>query len=398
MDMTFSAEDLAFQEEVRAFMRDRLPPRIREKERNGIALTRDEHMQWHRILAERGWVAPTWPKEHGGPGWTVTQRFIFEEVAGENYAPRLHGYGLIMCASMLIGFGTPEQKAFYLPRIYNGDDFWCQGYSEPGAGSDLALLKTRAVRDGDHYIVNGTKIWTSYAHYANRCFALVRTGTSAKKQEGVTVLLIDMERPGVTVRPLITLDGLRYLNQVFFDDVRVPVADRVGEEGDAWKIAKYLLGHERVSAASFSRARKLLTRLKDIAAAEADDGRPLIENPAFRTKVASVEIELESLQTTGLRVLAKLSADREVGAEASLLKIRGTEVEQLISELMSEAIAYYGQPYDNHAIKEGWNEAPIGPEYAAAVNPFYFLWRKASISGGSNEIQRNIIAKRTLGL
>lgn len=398
MQMNFSAEDLAFQEEVRAFFREKLPPHIREKERLGIALSREDYVQWHRILYARGWVAPTWPKDYGGPGWTVTQRFIFEEEAGEAYAPRPLPYGLVMCGSMLIRFGTPEQKAFYLPRILRADDLWCQGYSEPGAGSDLAGLQTRAERKGDRYIVNGTKIWTSYAHYANRCFCLVRTAKGEKKQDGVSVLLIDLEQPGVTVRPIIGLDGLRYLNQVFFDNVEVPAADLVGEEGQGWKIAKYILGHERVGAASFARARKLLARLKTIAAAEREDGRPLSENAALRRKIAEIEIELQALQMTGLRVLAALSADKEVGAEASLLKIRGTEVEQRISELMSEAIAWYGHPYDDHVLKEGWNEPPVGPDYAATVNPFYFFWRKASISGGSNEIQRNIIAKRALGL
>jgi len=398
MQLSFSAEDRAFQQEVRSFLKDYLPPRRRAQERLGIALSRDEYVQWHRILYERGWVAPTWPKEYGGPGWTVTQRFIFEEELGEAYAPRPLPYGLVMCGSMLIRFGTPEQKAFYLPRILSAEDLWCQGYSEPGAGSDLAGLQTRAERRGDRYVVNGTKIWTSYAHYANRCFCLVRTARGARKQDGVSVLLIDLERPSVTIRPIIGLDGLHYLNQVFFDNVEVPATDLVGEEGDGWKIAKYILGHERVGVASFARARKLLARLKKIAAAERDAGRPLIETDAFRRKVAEIEIELTSLQTTGLRVLAALSADREVGPEASLLKIRGTEVEQRISELMSEAIAWYGHPYDGPVLKDGWNEPPIGPDYAATVNPFYFFWRKASISGGSNEIQRNIIAKRTLGL
>ena len=398
MDMNFSEADLAFQQEVRTFLRENLPTRIREKEMLGVALTRDEYIEWQRILHGKGWAAPTWPKEYGGPGWTVTQRFIFEEECGEAYAPKLMNYGLNMCASMLIRFGTPEQKAFYLPRILHADDMWCQGYSEPQAGSDLAGLKTRAVREGDKYIVNGTKIWTSYAHYANRSFILVRTGGGEKKQDGVSVLLVDLTKPGVTIRPIIGLDGLRYLNQVFYDNVEVPVSDRVGEEGEGWKIAKYILGHERVGAASFARARKLLARLKNIASAESEDGSPLIEKPAFRRKLAAAEIELRSLEVTGMRMLAALSADKEVGAEANLLKIRGTEVEQVITELQSEAIAYYGQPYDLNVLKEGWNEPPIGPDYAATVNPFYFMWRKASISGGSNEIQKNIIAKRTLGL
>ena len=397
--MSFSEQDLAFQQEVRSFLRDDLPPRIRQKETLGVALTRDEYIEWQRILYHKGWVAPNWPPEYGGTGWTVTQRFIFEEECGEAYAPKLMNYGLNMCASMLIHFGTPEQKAFYLPRILRADDMWCQGYSEPQAGSDLARLQMRAERQGDKYIVNGTKIWTSYAHYANRSFVLVRTGQQGgKRQEGVSVLLVDLKQPGVTIRPIIGLDGLRYLNQVFYDNVEVPVSDRVGEEGEGWKIAKYILGHERVGAASFARARKLLVRLKNMASQELDGGQPLIERPSFRRKIAAAEIELESLTMTGLRMLATLSADKEVGAEANLLKIRGTEVEQLITELQSEAVAYYGQPYDLNVLKEGWNEPPIGPDYAATVNPFYFMWRKASISGGSNEIQKNIIAKRTLGL
>lgn len=397
MDMQFSPEDIAFQQEVRRFLAEKLPPRIREKEKVGVALSREEYVQWHRILNERGWVAPTWPKEYGGPGWTVTQRFIFDEELGEAYAPRPLPYGLQMCAPMLIHYGTPEQKAFYLPRILRADDLWCQGYSEPGAGSDLAGLQTRAERQGDRYIVNGTKIWTSYAHYANRCFCLVRTAKSEKKQDGVSVLLIDLEQPGVTIRPIISLDGLRYLNQVFFDNVEVPASDLVGAEGDGWKIAKYILGHERVGAASFARARKLMARLKHAASEEGGADR-LAADPAFAAKIAAAEVQLRALEMTGLKMLATLSADKEVGAEANLLKARGTEVEQQISELLSEAIGYYGQPYDAHVLKEGWNEPPIGPDYAATVNPFYFFWRKASISGGSNEIQRNIIAKRELGL
>ena len=398
MDMQFSPQDRAFQQEVRQFLAERLPPRIREKEMLGVALSREEYVQWHRILNERGWVAPTWPKEYGGPGWTVTQRFIFDEELGEAYAPRPLPYGLSMCAPMLIHYGTPEQKAFYLPRILNADDVWCQGYSEPGAGSDLAGLQTRAERQGDRYVVNGTKIWTSYAHYANRCFCLVRTAKSEKKQDGVSVLLIDLEQPGVTIRPIISLDGLRYLNQVFFDNVEVPATDLVGEEGEGWKIAKYILGHERVGAASFARARKLLARLKHAASEERAGEAPLIADPAFAAKIAAAEVEVRALEMTGLKMLATLSADREVGAEATLLTARGTEVEQLISERLSEAMAYYGHPYDGHVLKDGWNEPPVGPDYAATVNPFYFFWRKASISGGSNEIQRNIIAKRELGL
>ena len=399
MDMAFGEADLAFQREVRQFLAENLPPRLREKEKLGVALSRDELVQWHRILNDRGWVAPTWPKEYGGTGWTPTQRYIFEEECGEAYAPKLHNYGLTMCASMLIHFGTPEQKAFYLPRILRADDLWCQGYSEPQAGSDLAGLKTRAERVGDKYIVNGTKIWTSYAHYANRIFALVRTGPSTgKKQDGVSVLLIDLEQKGVDRRRITGLDGLHYLNQIFFDNVEVPVTDLVGEEGQGWKIAKYILGHERVAAASTIRARKMAARLREIAAAENDCGERLIDRPDFARKLASAEIELRSLQINGLRLLAMLSADREVGSEASTMKIRGTETECLLAELMSEAIAYYGYPYDEHVLKDGWNEPPIGPDYAATVNPNYFFWRKALISGGSNEIQRNIIAKRGLGL
>ncbi len=398
MDLAFSDADLAFRDEVRQFLHDRLPAHIRRKEELGIALTRDEYVLWHRILNEKGWVAQAWPKDHGGAGWTATQRFIYEEEAGEAYAPRPLPYGLIMAGPVIIRFGTERQRKYYLPRLLRADDVWCQGYSEPQSGSDLASLATRAERKGDHYLVNGTKIWTSYAHYANRCFALVRTGRSDKKQDGVSCVLIDLEQPGVTKRPIISIDGLHYLNQVFFDDVKVPVEDLVGEEGDGWRIAKYLLGHERVGAASFSRTRKLLTRLKNIAGQEHVGGARLIDEPAFRARVVAVESEVQSLTTTGMRVLAALSADKEVGNEASLLKIRGTEVEQAISELMSTAVAYYAHPYDNAVLKHGWNEEPIGPAYAATVTPFYHFWRKASISGGSNEIQRNIIAKRVLGL
>ena len=397
MDLNFSKEDLAFQKEVRGFIEKNLPADIRDKVKGGLRLSRDDYVRWQGILSKKGWIAPEWPVEHGGTGWSPVQRYIFNEEQARAFAPRLIAFGLKMVGPVIYTFGSDEQKQKYLPRIVGNEDFWCQGYSEPGAGSDLASLSTRAVLNGDHYVVNGAKTWTTMAQYADWMFCLVRTDTDVKFQEGISFLLIDMKSPGITVKPITTIDGGREINEVFFDGVEVPRANLVGEEGKGWTIAKFLLGHERVGIAAVGRSKKQIMRLKDIARQEESDGRPLIEDPGFRTKIAAAEVELLALESLVLKVLADETAGRAPGPEASLLKIQGTELQQAITELLFEAIGNYAHPYVPEAQEAGWNEEPIGPDYAATIAPHYFNWRKASIYGGSNEIQKNIIAKMVLG-
>ncbi len=398
MDLDFSDADLAFRDEVRAFIGDNLPPEIKTKVERGLFLEREDFVTWQKILHAKGWAAPNWPAEYGGPGWTPTQRYIFDEELARGSTPWIIPFGLQMVAPVIYSFGSDDQKARFLPRILASDDWWCQGYSEPGSGSDLASLKTSAVADGAHYLVNGHKIWTTMAHWSDWMFCLVRTDSSGKKQEGISFLLIDMKSPGVSVTPIVTMDGGREINQVFFDDVAVPADNLVGEEGKGWTCAKFLLGHERLGTVGLGRSKHRLELVKEIARAERSGGRPLLEERRFRDKVAQTEIELLGLEYTMMRVLADESAGRAPGPEASILKIKGTEMQQAITELVLEAVGYYAYPYLPEALEWGWNEEPIGPDYAAAAAPTYFNWRKASIYGGSNEIQKNIIAKMVLGL
>jgi alkylation response protein AidB-like acyl-CoA dehydrogenase len=391
MDLNYSPEELAFRDEVRSWLRENLPEELRAKVASYEELGREDLLRWHRILAKKGWVAPWWPREWGGTGWDVVQRYVFEEECGYAGAPPLIPFGLTMCAAVLLKFGTPEQQRWFLPRIYDGDDFWCQGYSEPGSGSDLASLKTRAVREGDHFVVNGQKTWTTLAHYADWIFCLVRTDPTAKKQEGISFLLIDMKTPGITVRPLILMDGGHEVNEVFFDDVRVPAANLVHEEGKGWTVAKYLLGHERMNTARIGGSKRELEKLKELAHAQWKDGRPLIEDVRFRDRVTRVEVELMALELTNLRFLDQLRGGRSPGAEVSMLKIRGTEIQQAITELAMDALGPAARPF-----------RPLdGGDFdlvAAALAPRYCNFRKTSIYAGSNEIQRNIIAKMSLGL
>jgi alkylation response protein AidB-like acyl-CoA dehydrogenase len=391
MDLDDSPDELAFREEVRAWLRQNLPADLREKVARYEELTREDLLRWHRILAQKGWVAPWWPNEWGGTGWDVVRRYIFEEECGYAGAPPLIPFGLTMCAAVLLRFGSPAQQKHFLPRIYNGDDFWCQGYSEPGSGSDLASLKTRAVRQGDHYVVNGQKTWTTLAHYADWIFCLVRTDSDAKKQEGISFLLIDMKTPGITVRPLILMDGGHEVNEVFFDDVKVPVGNLVHEEGKGWTVAKYLLGHERMNTARIGASKRELEKLKELAREQRKDGRPLIEDPRFRDRLTRLEVELMALELTNLRFLDQLRGGRSPGAEVSMLKIRGTEIQQMLTELAMDAMG-----------PEARIVRPLGAGdfdlLAAAVAPRYANFRKTSIYAGSNEIQRNIIAKMSLGL
>lgn len=398
MDISLKPEDIAFRDEVRRFAADALPESIRRKQAAGIHLDKADIVRWHRILYEKGWVAPNWPAEYGGAGFSPLQRHIFERETARAGAPWVLPFGVQMVGPVIMAFGGPEQKARFLPRILSCDDVWCQGYSEPGAGSDLASLRTRAVRDGDHYVVNGQKTWTSYAHWADMIFCLVRTSTEGKPQEGISFLLIDMKSPGVTVNPIVTIGGRHEVNDVFFDDVRVPVANRVGEENKGWTYAKYLLRFERAGSAEVGVQKRQVARLRDIARAERADGGPLIEDRRFREKLADLEIQLATIDYTEMRVLAAESIGAEPGPEVSMLKLRGTEIQQRISELLLEAIGGAANPYVPEALSDGWNEEPIGAAHAAGIAPHYFDWRKASIYAGSNEIQKNIMTKMVLGL
>ncbi len=393
MDFAFSAEETAFRAEVREFVRENLPADIRHKVVEHKTLGKDDFVRWQKILHRKGWMAPAWPVQFGGTGWTPTQRYLFEEECAAAGAPGVISFGVNMVGPVIIAFGTPEQQRYYLPRILASEDWWCQGYSEPGAGSDLASLHTRAVRDGDHYVVNGQKTWTTLAQHADMIFCLVRTSLEAKRQEGISFLLIDMSAPGVSVRPIITLDGGHEVNEVWFDNARVPVANLVGEEGKGWSCAKFLLSHERSGIAQVARWKRELEFLKTMAREVQSSGRALMEDPLFRGKLARAEIDLLALEITDLRVLASDREGRAPGPEASILKIKGTEMQQTITELMMEALGPYALPF-----MPGDDAAPVGPVYAAPLAARYFNYRKASIYGGSNEIQRNIIARRILGL
>lgn len=397
MQLEFSPEEIAFQQEVRTFIAENYPENLRSVQDEGHDLSKEDFLSWHRILAKKGWIAPAWPVEYGGTGWTATQRFIWSEELAAADCVGTMPFGLSMVGPVIYTFGTPEQKARFLPGILSGDDWWCQGYSEPGAGSDLASLRTKAVRDGDDYVVNGQKTWTTMAQYADWGFFLVRTDSDAKAQEGISFLLIDMKTPGVTVRPIITLGGEHEVNEVWLEDVRVPVENRVYEENKGWTCAKFLLAHERTGIAAVARSKRGVEKIKAIARTEQDGDRPLIANPFFKRKISELEIDLTALEFTELRSLAGEAAGKGPGPESSLLKIKGSEIQQRITELALEAVGHYGAPYFR-GFGEGDNEHPIGPDYAHRAAPTYFNTRKTTIYGGSNEIQRNIIAKMVLGI
>ena len=386
MDLNYSPEESAFRDEVRAWIRAHLPDEARDKVLNYRELSKDDLLGWHRTLATQGWVAPHWPVEWGGTDWTVVQRYIFEEECGAAGAPPIVPFGVRMCAPVLLRFGTPEQKQRFLPRMYRGDDFWCQGYSEPGAGSDLASLKTRALRQGDHFVVTGQKTWTTLGHYADWIFCLVRSDPGReKRQEGISFLLIDMRSPGITVRPIALMDGGHEVNEVFFDDVQVPLENLVHEEHKGWTVAKFLLGYERMGTGNIAVCKRELARVQALAG-------PLLDDPRFRDRLTRVEVELMALEITNLRFLDQLRGGRPPGAEGSLLKIKGTEIQQALTELMMQAAgprALAFRPVDATAAFD---------RFTASLAPRYCNVRKATIYAGSNEIQRNIIAKATLGL
>ena len=396
MDIEYTQEDEQFRVEVRDWLTQNLPADLQHKVLNHIRLDKEEFVRWHKILAAKGWVAPAWPVEWGGTGWTATQRHIFEEECATAGTPMIMAFGVSMVAPVIMKFATEEQKKYYLPRIYDCTDWWCQGYSEPGSGSDLASLKTRAERDGDHYVVNGQKTWTTLGQFADMMFCLVRTETGERKQEGISFLLIDMTTPGITVRPIITLDEDHEVNEVFLDNVRVPVTNLVGEENKGWTYAKYLLGHERTGIAAVGRSKRELAFLKRLAGHHMKQGRPLIDDPVYASKVASLEIELMALEVTVMRVVSSESAKRGPGPEASLLKVKGTEIQQRLTELMLEAVGPYGMPFERDFL-EGRAPHAVDDE-AAPLAAYYFNFRKTSIYGGSNEIQKNIISQMILGL
>ena len=392
MDLEASPQEEAFRNEVRVWLAASVPSDLRRKVLEYEELTRDDLLRWHRILAQRGWIAPAWPREWGGTGWTPVQRYLFEEECALAAAPPVAPFGVMMCAPVLLRFGTEAQQRRFLPRIYDGEDFWCQGYSEPDSGSDLASLKMRAVRRGAHYVLNGQKIWTTLAHFADWMFCLVRTGSGdGRRQEGISFLLVDMKTPGITVRPLILLDEAHEVNEVFFDDVAVPVENLVHRENEGWTVAKYLLGYERLNTGRIGVSKRELARLKEIAARTVKNGRPLLADVRFRDRLARVEIELMALEMTNLRFVDEMQRTGAIGPEVSMLKIRGTEIQQELTELRMQAAgraARRFRPIDY----EGFDRQ------TAALAPRYFNFRKTSIYAGSNEIQRNLIARGLLGL
>ncbi len=393
MDLSYSAEETAFRDEVRGWLAANLPADIRERVTSYRHLPREDMIRWHKILAAKGWSVPHWPKEWGGTAWNITQRYIYDEEFGRAGAPGLAPFGPTMCASVLLKFGTPEQKNRFLPRIREGDDFWVQGYSEPGSGSDLASLKTKAERQGDHYLVNGQKIWTTLGHYGDWIFCLVRSDFSVeKRQDGISFLLMDMKTPGITVRPLILMDGGHEVNEIFFENVKVPVENLVYEENKGWTVAKYLLGHERMGNAQVGASKREVTALRAMAGKALRNGRPLMEDSRFRDRLSRVEIELQALELTAMRFLDRMrKTGQPPGADVSMLKIKGTEIQQSITELMMQVAGPSAQPF------VGVDGGAVDP-HTSRLAPRYFNYRKTSIYAGSNEIQRNIIAKMTLGL
>jgi len=400
MNIDITPEEKAFREEVRAFFNDDYPGDIRRKQDDGIPLSRDDMVRWQKVLYKRGWFAINWPVEYGGTGWSPVQKYLFElEMAAVN-APRIVAFGVKMVGPIIYTYGTEAQKARFLPDILESNVWWCQGYSEPGSGSDLASLTTRADREGDHYVINGTKTWTTLGQYADWIFCLVRTSSDvARKQEGISFVLVDMQTPGVTVRPIITIEGDHEVNEIHFEDVRVPVENLIGEEGKGWTYGKVLLQHERTNIAGVAVSKYRVERLKEKIAQPVHGGAPLAGDRNFLRKLARLEIELEALEYTELRVLASVAVGNAPGPESSLLKIRGSELQQGLDVLFMEAAGYYALPYvpDQYRLDLPFDER-IGHGNETLSSLRYFNDRKVSIYGGSNEIQKNIIAKHVLGL
>lgn len=391
MDISFSPEDLAFREEVRAFFAENFTDDVRQ--RLAGPNYKEAIVEWQKKLHAQGWIAPNWPAEYGGTGWTATQKYIFETERSLAGIPSTVPFGLSMVGPVIYQFGTPEQKERFLPRILSSDDWWCQGYSEPGAGSDLAGLKTKAERDGDDFIINGAKIWTTYAQYADWIFVLVRTDNSGKKQEGITFILVDMKSEGIKVNPIISIDNHHSLNEVEFNNVRVPAENVVGEVGKGWTVAKALLAHERTSIAGVADTKRRLRFIKEAATKEVNGGVRLMDDPAFQAKLSDIEIELMALEFTELRTLAAQAAGGFPGPESSLLKIKGTELQQATQELQMEIAAYY-----QGVLPTGLDPDALGHSFGSDARRQFMYGRASTIYGGSNEVQKNIIAKYVLGL
>ena len=398
MNVNFTEKELAFREEVRAFFKDKYPADIKAKQAQGVYLSKADHVAWQKALFDQGWAGINWPVEHGGTGWSQTEKYIYANEAAEAKAPRIIPFGLSMVAPVIYTYGNEEQKARFLPDILASNVWWCQGYSEPNSGSDLASLKTKAVRDGDHYIVSGTKTWTTLAQHADWIFCLVRTDDSGRKQEGISFLLIDMNDPGVTVTPIITIDGIREINEVHFDSVRVPVSNLIGEEGKGWTYAKVLLTHERTGIARVAESKARLKSIKkmlDETPAGVEDVR---SNSVFMARLLEIEVELKAIEYTELRVLSSVSTGKAPGPESSILKIKGTEIMQALDEIVVEIAGIYALPFVPEQYQAGFDGESVGPLFAAKAAPVYYNNRKVSIYGGTNEIQKNIIAKQVLGL
>lgn len=391
MDINFAQQDLEFRDEVREFFAeefdaDQMNKAAKDDYRGSI-------IKWQKKLYKKGWIAPGWPKEYGGTGWTPTQKFIYETERGAAGAPDVVPFGLKMVAPVIYTFGSDEQKAKFLPRILSSDDWWCQGYSEPGAGSDLAALSTAADLHGDHYVINGSKIWTTYAQYADWIFCLVRTSKEMRKQQGIGFLLIDMKSPGISVKPIITIDGKHSLNEVFFENVKVPAENMIGDPEKGWTYAKALLAHERTGMAEVANSTLTLNKIKARAAMETNGGKRLIDDPIFQKRLSDIETELMALEYTELRVIASMAEGGMPGPESSLLKIKGTETTQALAELYMQLSAHYGGILPGQLSAED-----IGHEFADEARERYMYSRAATIYGGSNEVQRNVIAKAVLGL
>ena len=404
MDLAFSTEELAFQTEVRDWITANMPSEVAEESRRSRTshVSKERLLQWQRKLASRGWLCPNWPKEFGGPGWNSTQKFIFEMEMARADSPYLSSFSIKMVAPVLMKYGSEAQKKRFLPKIAAAEELWCQGYSEPGSGSDLASLRTKAERQDDHYVVNGQKIWTTNAHWADWMFCLVRTSSEGKRQEGISFLLIDMKTPGIKVDPIYLVDGTRTpmrheVNQVFFTDVKVPVENRVGEENKGWTYAKYLLEFERGGQAFGPRLRKAFRHLQTLSKTLMDSADPLSANPHWREKMAALEMEIDAIEMNELMFYSSLKTGDAPGNMASIVKMRGTEVGQKVTELAVEAVGWYGAPFTELRNYDS-NVVPVGGEYVDDVSPRYFNTRKTTIYGGSSEVQRNVLAKAMLGL
>jgi alkylation response protein AidB-like acyl-CoA dehydrogenase len=404
MDLAFNAEELAFQKEVRDWISANMPAEVAEESRRSRTshVSKERLLQWQKKLAGKGWLCPNWPREYGGPGWNSTQKFIFEMEMARADSPYLSSFSIKMVAPVLMKYGSNAQKKRFLPKIAAAEELWCQGYSEPGSGSDLASLRTKAERQGDHYIVNGQKIWTTNAHFADWIFCLVRTSNEGKRQEGISFLLIDMKSPGIRIDPIYLVDGTRTpmrheVNQVFFTDVKVPVENLVGEENKGWTYAKYLLEFERGGQAFGPRLRKAYRHLQTLSKSQMDAGEPLSANPHWREKMAALEMEIDAVEMNELLFYSSMKSGQNPGTQASIVKMRGTEVGQKVTELAVEAVGWYGLPFTELRNYDS-NIVPVGGEYVDDVSPRYFNTRKTTIYGGSSEVQRNVLAKAMLEL